>query len=136
MKLMRGNVTFKHNVAAYGNMVCIALGTAGNQVESLDTDFNCHWVPFYSDGNFQSLFPTQVNYTTLATWRTYLNSVALGSGKDANSIAQDPLVADPANLDFTIGNATVLALGAGAEVDEEDDPELQAYWLEHRVTEV
>lgn len=136
LKFMRGDITFRRNVVAYGNVVCTALGTADNQAESFDTDYNCYWLPSISDGAFQKLYPTQVNYDHLTDWRTYLTGVALGVGRDANSIAADPLIPGRASLDFTIGNATVLTMGAGAELDEEDDDELQAYWLTYRVTEV
>lgn len=132
--LRRGDVTFKHNVLSGGFPLWV--GTAGAQLDGLDTDYNCYWVPAWNNGVFGSEYPSHVDYLTIATWRTYLNEVDLGAGQDANSIAQNALVADPANLDFTIGNATALSMGAGAEVDEEDDPELQAYWLANRVTEV
>ena len=53
--------------------------------------------------------------------------MALGAGLEANSVTVDPLIADPTNLDFTRGNATLVLAGIGAEEDEEDDAELQAY---------
>lgn len=131
----RGDVTMRKCVE-YGDLICASLGGNGNQIDAYDADYNCYWHTGISDGAFQKQYPTTAYVLTLAEWRTYLDGVALGAGTDDNSIAVDPQIPGWASLDFTINNPTVLALGAGAEVDEEDDPQLQAYWLANRVTEV
>lgn len=136
VRLFRGNVTFKRNVVAYGNVNCTQLHYFTDPIDFYDADYNCYWNPANMDGAFQALYPTPTNYNTLASWQTYLIGEALGPGTEANSIAQDPDIPGYLDLDFTIENATVLSMGIGAEVNEEDDPELQAYWLANRVTEV
>jgi hypothetical protein len=136
IKFMRGDVTMRKCVSAYGNILNTQLHYFTDPIDAYDVDYNCYWYPVSLDAFFQVLYPTPVYITSLVDWRAYLTGASLGAGKDANSIAQDPLIAGLATLDFTIGNPAVLALGAGAEPDEEDDPVLQAYWLANRVTEV
>jgi hypothetical protein len=127
----RGLVTYRRNLVQG-----VGIGTPAHQLDGLETDYNCNYQFAFGTGTYNAQFPGTTTYVGLVQWIPYLNSEALGTDRDAHSIEQEPALVDPANLDFTIGNATVLALGAGAEVDEEDDTELQAYWLANRVTEV
>lgn len=128
--LQRGDVTWRRNVA-YGAGNGVRIGQVAGQVDGLDADLNCYWDTFTHTGQFGTWFGGIQSFADLAEWQTYLAGIALGP--ETSSIEADPQLADPANGDFTIGNATVLALGAGAEVDEEDDAELQAYWEQYRV---
>jgi hypothetical protein len=125
----RGNVTVRRSVFGGNNLVAAYLGGASAQIDAFNADANCYWTSNIAEAAFGKAFGGVAFFSTIATWRAYLDSVALGSDRDANSIAQDPLVGG----DFTIGNPAVLAMGAGAEVDEEDDPELQALWTQYRV---
>ena len=136
LKFHRGDITVQKCVAAYGNFLTPQLHWFTDPIDAYSTDYNCYWNTASSDGFFQILYPSPAYINSLADWQTYLAGAALGAGQDANSIAQDPLLAGLASLDFTIGNSTVLAMGCGAELDEEDDPALQAYWVANRVTEV
>ncbi len=105
------------------------------QVDSFSADYNCWHSTLLPDPHFQSWAPTLVTYNSIAAWSAYLVSEALGAGVEANSVNLDPQFADPANGDFTVGNATVIALGAGAYQDEEDDADLQALWNLYKVAD-
>lgn len=123
--LRDGTFTINRNVITGQNLQCVRLADSPAQVAGFVADQNAYWTESVSEGAFRSDFGGIVTYNTIADWRSYLAGVSLGP--ETNSIAVDPQLADPANGDFTIGNAAVLALGAGAEPDEEDDAELQAY---------
>jgi hypothetical protein len=127
-RLTAGNITWKRNI---NRGQPIVIGSSGAQVASYDADYNCD----YTNGSmvWNTQFPSSADHIGLAAWQTYLIAQGLGAGKEANTIVTDPQFVDPANADFTIQNATVISLGAGAEQDEDDDADLQALWNLYRV---
>lgn len=121
---------FDRNIITGTNLQCVRIGTTTAQINDYQADENCYYRRPLGNAVFRDENGA-VDYTTIADWRTAL--AGLSFGPETSSVVLDPQLTDPANGDFTVGNATVVALGAGAEVDETDDSELQAYWSLYRV---
>lgn len=130
-RFFRGNVTVRRSVVAGGNFVSAYLGAAAANVDAYAGDRNCYWAASQNNAATGKEFGGQAFYVTLADWRAFL---ATQGWSEIDTIAVDPQLVNPADLDFTVGNAVVTALGAGAEPDETDDPELQALWNQYRIS--
>ncbi len=130
-RYFRGTVTVRRSVIAGGNFISAYVGSAAANIDSYVGDRNCYFATSAANAATAKDFGGQVFFVTLASWRAYL---ATQGWSELDTIAANPLLADPANLDFTVGNPAVLALGAGAEPNEDDDPELQALWEQYRIS--
>jgi hypothetical protein len=131
----QGHIAWDHNVTRGTNQTPVTLGKASAMVAAFDADYN---VNSASSGSvaWGKDNPSHTDYIGLAAWQTYLNGAGLGTGKEANSRTDlDPQLADPANGDFTIGNATVISMGAGAEQDEDNDAALVALFNLYKVAD-
>lgn len=130
--LLAGSGTWRRNCTHGTNQTPVRLGQSSAQIASFDADFN-NYHPTSGNPSFQSEYPSHVDYLTLAAWRSYLVSQVLGAGTEQNSTQLDPQFADPANGDFTRGNATLVTAGIGAEQDDDEDDEIAAYFDQYKV---
>ena len=132
IQYIRGNVTVRRTIVVGNNILNPFLGNAGGQVGSYLGDRNVYLATNVGDTASGKAFGGTVFYVTLADWRTYLTSVGF---QELLTIAANPQLGDPANGIFTIGNPQVLALGAGAAIDETTDPELMALYNQYKIPE-
>lgn len=119
------DATWRRNIATGVSPICMQLAQAGEQIQALDADDNVYFSTQAGTPSMQTLFGGTTDHTSMTTWRAQLVTYALGGDTDTSSLGVDPEIVDAASGDFTIGNADVVALGAGAELDERNDPELQ-----------
>lgn len=125
--LRAGIFTFNENVMNGNGLTMVQLGATGSPLPTYIADHNCYWNPGIAGATFQTGDAPPIDYVTLAAWRT-------ATGQEANSLAVDPLLANPAGGDFTIGNSTVAAM-AGAKTNELDDATLQALLQQYKLTD-
>lgn len=128
-----GHFTWNRNITTGHNQTPVTLGKTAAQVGSYDADYNVHY-PTVGGVAWGSQVGSHADYIGLPAWQAYLNAQAIGTGREAHTVTNvNPQLVDPANGDFTVQNATVIAMGAGAEQNEENDPELQALWNLYKV---
>lgn len=95
----RTNLTFKNNIV---QNYAVTLDLAASE-GTCDIDYNCYWSQTGGAANFVK---NSTSYNTLAAWQAatpYDDNSTRGSNGDA---ATNPLLTDPANLDFTIDPAS------------------------------